>query len=54
MYIFNITGDLQSTILSMRDCTYEVSVALSSFCRVSRGHTALTTETGAMLEEVFL
>ncbi|KAG7583959.1 FATC domain [Arabidopsis suecica] len=46
------SGDLQSTILSMRDCTYEVSAALSSFSRVSRGHTALTTETGAMLEEV--
>ncbi|CAN8270818.1 unnamed protein product [Cochlearia groenlandica] len=46
------SGDLQSTILSMRDCTYEVSVSLSSFSRVSRGHTALTTETGAMLEEV--
>ncbi|KAL1200865.1 Serine/threonine-protein kinase TOR [Cardamine amara subsp. amara] len=46
------SGDLQSTIISMRDCTYEVSVALSSFSRVSRGHTALTTETGAMLEEV--
>ncbi|ESQ50945.1 hypothetical protein EUTSA_v10022517mg [Eutrema salsugineum] len=46
------SGDLQSTILSMRDCTREASVALSSFIRVSRGQTALTTESGAMLKEV--
>lgn len=46
------SGDLQSTILSVRDCTHEVSVALASFLRASRGHTALTTETGALLKEV--
>ncbi|CAH8389864.1 unnamed protein product [Eruca vesicaria subsp. sativa] len=46
------SGDLQSTILSVRDCAHEVSVALASFLRASRGHTALTTETGALLKEV--
>ncbi|KAL2328900.1 hypothetical protein Fmac_022327 [Flemingia macrophylla] len=46
------SGDLQSTVLSMRDCAYEVSVALSAFARVSRIHTALTSESGSMLEEV--
>lgn len=36
----------------MRDCAYETNVALSSFGRVIRGHTALTSECGSMLEEV--
>lgn len=45
-------GDLQSTLLSMRDCAYESSVALSAFGSVSRNHTALTSECGSMLEEV--
>ncbi|XP_027356375.1 serine/threonine-protein kinase SMG1-like isoform X2 [Abrus precatorius] len=46
------SGDLQSTVLSMRDCAYEASVALSAFARISRIHTALTSECGSMLEEV--
>ncbi|KAK7264351.1 hypothetical protein RJT34_31958 [Clitoria ternatea] len=46
------SGDLQSTVLSMRDCAYEASVALSAFVRGSRIHTALTSECGSMLEEV--
>lgn len=46
------SGDLQSTILAMRDCACEASVALSAFCRVSRSHTALTSECGSMLDEV--
>ncbi|KAE8698811.1 hypothetical protein F3Y22_tig00110597pilonHSYRG00890 [Hibiscus syriacus] len=46
------SGDLQSTVLAIRDCAYEASVALSAFARVSRGHTALTSESGSMLEEV--
>lgn len=46
------SGDLQSTLLQMRDCAYEVSIALSGFNRVARGHTALTSECGSMLEEV--
>lgn len=37
----------------MRDCAYEASVSLSAFCRVAKGHTALTSECGSMLEEVF-
>ncbi|XP_019057389.1 PREDICTED: uncharacterized protein LOC104807342 [Tarenaya hassleriana] len=46
------SGDLQSTVFAMRDCACESSVALSAFSRISRSHTALTSETGAMLEEV--
>ncbi|GAV75069.1 PI3_PI4_kinase domain-containing protein/FATC domain-containing protein [Cephalotus follicularis] len=46
------SGDLQSTVLKMRDCAYEASVALTAFSRVLRGHTALTSESGSMLEEV--
>ncbi|CAK7329774.1 unnamed protein product [Dovyalis caffra] len=44
--------DLQNTVLAMRDCAYEASVALSTFSRISKGHTALTSESGTMLEEV--
>lgn len=36
----------------MRDCAYEASAALTAFGRVSRVHTALTSESGSMLEEV--
>ncbi|XP_031379987.1 serine/threonine-protein kinase SMG1-like isoform X1 [Punica granatum] len=46
------SDDLQSTILAMRDFAYEASVSLSAFGRVSRTHTALTSECGSMLEEV--
>eukprot|EP01018_Ginkgo_biloba_P002890 Gb_14475 [translate_table: standard] len=46
------SGELQSTLSSMRDGTVEASAALSAFCRVARGNYALTTETGSMLEEV--
>lgn len=46
------SGDLQSTVLAMRDCAYEASVALLAYVRVSRSHTALTSECGSMLEEV--
>ncbi|CAL5385725.1 unnamed protein product [Camellia sinensis] len=46
------SGDLQSTLVAMKDCAYEASVALSAFGRVMRGHTALTSECGSMLEEV--
>ncbi|XP_059443210.1 uncharacterized protein LOC132175321 isoform X2 [Corylus avellana] len=46
------SGDLQSTVLAMGDCACEASIALSAFCRVSRSHTALTSECGSMLEEV--
>uniref|UniRef100_A0A2P2LS66 non-specific serine/threonine protein kinase n=2 Tax=Rhizophora mucronata TaxID=61149 RepID=A0A2P2LS66_RHIMU len=40
------SGDLQGTVLAMRDCAYEANVALSAFGSVSRGHTALTSESG--------
>ena len=46
------TGDLQANIMTMFDCAYEASATLSVFARVSRGHTALTSECGSMLEEV--
>lgn len=46
------SGDLKSTVLAMRDCAYEASVALSTFASVARSHTALTSESGSMLEEV--
>ncbi|KAI6701259.1 hypothetical protein NL676_015583 [Syzygium grande] len=46
------SDELQKTILAMRDCAYEASIALSAYGRVSRGHTALTSECGSMLEEV--
>ncbi|KAM0938032.1 putative non-specific serine/threonine protein kinase [Dioscorea sansibarensis] len=46
------SGDLQANIMTMFDCAYEASATLSVFARVSRGHTALTSECGSMLEEV--
>ncbi|KAL8264578.1 hypothetical protein R6Q59_022708 [Mikania micrantha] len=46
------SGDLQDTFVAMRDCAYEASMALSAFASVTRGHTALTSECGFMLEEV--
>ncbi|KAJ0981758.1 hypothetical protein J5N97_010013 [Dioscorea zingiberensis] len=46
------SGDLQDNITTLLDCAYEASVTLSAFARVSRGHTALTSECGSMLEEV--
>ncbi|KAL3515228.1 hypothetical protein ACH5RR_022130 [Cinchona calisaya] len=46
------SGDLQSTLLAMRDCAYEASVALSAFAGITKGHTTLTSECGSMLEEV--
>lgn len=45
-------GDLQDTLAAMWDCANEAIVALSAFSHVSKGHTALTTECGSMLEEV--
>ncbi|KAJ0981772.1 hypothetical protein J5N97_010027 [Dioscorea zingiberensis] len=46
------SGDLQDNMTTLLDCAYEASVTLSAFARVSRGHTALTSECGSMLEEV--
>ncbi|KAL7583725.1 hypothetical protein Lser_V15G45780 [Lactuca serriola] len=46
------SGDLQETFVAMRDCAYEASIALSAFGSITRGHTALTSECGSMLEEV--
>ncbi|CAA2970673.1 serine threonine- kinase SMG1-like [Olea europaea subsp. europaea] len=46
------SGDLQSTLLAMKDSAYEASVALSAFGGIIRGHSALTSECGSMLEEV--
>lgn len=49
----SLTGDLQSTVLAMSDCACEASVALSAYARVSNRHSALTSECGSMLEEVW-
>lgn len=38
----------------MRDCAHDASMALSAFGSITRGHTALTSECGSMLEEVKL
>ncbi|GAB2250394.1 hypothetical protein Droror1_Dr00016644 [Drosera rotundifolia] len=46
------SGDMQSSLVQMRDCANEVSVALSAFSRVAKSHTTLTSECGVMLEEV--
>ncbi|XP_068658136.1 uncharacterized protein [Aristolochia californica] len=46
------SGDMQSTLAAMRESAYEASVALSAFVRVTKEHTALTSECGPMLEEV--
>nr|XP_011458374.1 PREDICTED: serine/threonine-protein kinase SMG1-like [Fragaria vesca subsp. vesca] len=46
------SGDLQSTVLAMRDCACEASVALMGYAGVSNRHSALTSECGFMLEEV--
>ncbi|KAH7664951.1 Non-specific serine/threonine protein kinase protein [Dioscorea alata] len=48
------SGDLQDNITTMFDCAYEASATLSAFARVSKGHTALTSECGSMLEEVLV
>lgn len=52
-FAFPTAGDLQSTLLAMRDCAYEASVALSAFAGIAKGHTTLTSECGSMLEEVY-
>ncbi|KAH6814874.1 hypothetical protein C2S51_023892 [Perilla frutescens var. frutescens] len=46
------SGDLQTTLLAMRDSAREASVALSSYASIVGGHSALTSECGSMLEEV--
>ncbi|XP_076957542.1 uncharacterized protein LOC143633064 [Bidens hawaiensis] len=46
------SSDLQDTFVAMRDCAYDASLALSAFGSITRGHTALTSECGSMLEEV--
>ncbi|EPS70294.1 hypothetical protein M569_04464, partial [Genlisea aurea] len=46
------SGNLQSTLLAMRDAALDLSVTLSTYVSIIRGHTALTSECGSMLEEV--
>ncbi|CAN6447682.1 unnamed protein product [Victoria cruziana] len=46
------SGDLHTAFVAMRECLCEASDAVSAFGRVARGHAALTTECGSMLEEV--
>ena len=52
MLVLYSTGDLQSTVLAMRDCACEASVALMAYAGVSNRHSTLTSECGFMLEEV--
>lgn len=40
-------------MLAMRDCASEASVSLSTLARATKDHSALTSECGSMLEEVF-
>lgn len=47
-----LADDLQDTLAIMRERAYEASTALTAFVCVSKGHTALTSECGSMLEEV--
>ncbi|KAF4371665.1 hypothetical protein F8388_008605 [Cannabis sativa] len=51
-YDFNSEIGTKNTILSMRDSAYGTSVALATYGRVLKTHTALTSECGSMLEEV--
>ncbi|XP_051146929.1 uncharacterized protein LOC127262327 isoform X2 [Andrographis paniculata] len=46
------SGEMQSTLIAMKDSAYEASVALSTYGGIVRGHSALTSECGSMLEEV--
>ncbi|OAY80733.1 Serine/threonine-protein kinase SMG1 [Ananas comosus] len=44
--------DLHDTLATMHECACQASAALSAYSRVSKGHTALTSECGTMLDEV--
>ncbi|XP_042060821.1 uncharacterized protein LOC121805101 isoform X1 [Salvia splendens] len=46
------SGDLQNTLIAMRDSACEAGVALSSYVAIVGGHSALISECGSMLEEV--
>ncbi|WOK92232.1 serine/threonine-protein kinase SMG1-like isoform X1 [Canna indica] len=46
------SDDLQNILSVMRDRACEAREALAAFISVSKGHTALTSECGSMLEEV--
>ncbi|KAJ3672785.1 hypothetical protein LUZ60_006159 [Juncus effusus] len=45
-------AELEGTLGTMQACAREASEALSAFTRVSKGQTALTSESGSLLEEV--
>ncbi|BBN09596.1 serine/threonine-protein kinase SMG1 [Marchantia polymorpha subsp. ruderalis] len=45
-------SELQAAKLELRGITVEASAAVSAFCRVMRSHSALTVESGTMIEEV--
>ncbi|CAM6124730.1 unnamed protein product [Calypogeia fissa] len=44
--------ELQAANMELREMTFAASTAVSSFCRVMRDHSALTAESGTMIEEV--
>ncbi|KAG0477669.1 hypothetical protein HPP92_012388 [Vanilla planifolia] len=45
------SSDLQHNFVTLRECVYEASLALSSFYSVSKEHIALASECGSILEE---
>ncbi|KAL2631959.1 hypothetical protein R1flu_016645 [Riccia fluitans] len=45
-------SELLAAKLELRGVTTEASAGVSAFCRVMRGHSALTVESGSMIEEV--
>ncbi|KAG0475975.1 hypothetical protein HPP92_012816 [Vanilla planifolia] len=48
------SSDLQHNFVTLRECVYEASLALSSFYSVSKEHIALASECGSILEEVLV
>lgn len=52
-FVLHIAGDLQDILEVMCDRANEAGLALSAFARISKGHAALTSECGSILEEVY-
>lgn len=52
LLLYFLSVDLHDTLATMHERACQASVALSAYTRVSKGHTALTSECGTMLDEV--
>jgi hypothetical protein len=48
-----LKGEVQTALSDLREQTMEAATAVSAFTKVVRSHTALTLESGQMLEEVW-